>query len=79
MIHQQPEDKAREHAVVRALEAEWKCTGVEFPPLSPIDWYLRRGEQVIAFVEIKMRRRLLDDFDTLFLDVSRQRRESAVY
>lgn len=68
-LYQRESDKAAERDVAGALGRAWQCEPVEFPAISPIDWYMKRGTQLVALVEIKERRnRTHDAFKTVMLN-----------
>ena len=68
MIYQTAADKADERRIAAQLGERWRCTPVEFPALSPVDWYLRRGDQLVGLVEIKRKRREYAEYPCIFLD-----------
>jgi hypothetical protein len=69
MIYQTDEHKAHERRVAQQLAERWHCEAIEFPELSPIDWYLRRGPKLVALVEIKRKGRTFAQYPSVFLDV----------
>lgn len=69
MIYQTPDDKVDERRIAQQLAQRWRCEAIEFPELSPIDFYFRRGPKLCALAEIKRKRRTFAQYPTLFLDV----------
>lgn len=71
-VYQRADDKARERAVATQLAAEWKIELVEFPPLSPIDWYGMHAQRLVALIEIKCKpKQGHDSYPEVLLDVTK--------
>lgn len=68
-FHPDPGGKERERALAQQLAERWRCSVSEFPALSPIDWYLHRGERLTALGEIKHKQRTLAQYPYVYLDV----------
>lgn len=68
-VYQQAEDKAREREIAQRVADAWHCEAVEFPALSPIDWYMKRENKLVGLIEIKTHRNRIAEYRTVLLDV----------
>ena len=61
-------DVQQENALAAKLSEKWKCEFNRFPQMARVDWFLSRGEELLAFLEMKRRYCKHDQFPTVFFD-----------
>ena len=61
------EDREREQAIVLAVCAAWRCEAQAAPRFYQHDYFLTRGEDMVAVVEVKARTNPHDQYRTYML------------
>ncbi len=65
---QTAQDQELEETVAGILADAWKCTLHAWPQFAKLDWYLSRGDRLIAFAELKGKRQPHDKYPHAYLD-----------
>lgn len=70
-IYQTAEDQANQRAALDVLERYSGCVCKMRAPLSRTDATMRRGDRLVAEIEVKCRKNGSLDFDSLIIDVAK--------
>ena len=64
-------DRAEENAITDMVCKAWSCTVVKLPVAYHFDYALLRQKEVMAWAEIKRRKRTLRQFNSIFLSMQK--------
>jgi hypothetical protein len=70
-VYETAANRAEEDAIADAVCKAWSCTAVKLPLAYHLDRAFLRGDEVLAWTEIKRRYRTLRKFDTVFLSMQK--------
>lgn len=60
-LYETSDDLGIERAIADRLQAAWHCSLRKLNPTSPIDFCAMRGKKVVAWVEIKRRKKTMEE------------------
>jgi len=70
-IYESETDRAEENAIADMICAAWSCSVVKLPVAYHLDRAILRQKEVVAWTEIKRRKRTLRQHDSVFLSMQK--------
>ena len=70
-VYETEGDRSRESAVARKIETAFRCSMSKLQPRDRFDYACIRGDDIVAFAEIKVRKNPMHQYDTYMVSMTK--------